>query len=50
LRCLKRKLSDIVFTTMRDDADRQTPQLGAAAFADCNAGGAEQEPGKGYHD
>jgi transposase len=28
LRCLKRKLSDIVFTTMRDDADRQTPQLG----------------------
>ena len=26
LRCLKRKLSDIVFTTMR--ADRQTPQLG----------------------
>jgi transposase len=28
LRCLKRRLSDIVFTTMRDDADRQTPQLG----------------------
>ena len=28
LRCLKRKLSDIVFTTMRHDADRQTPQLG----------------------
>ena len=28
LRCLKRRLSDIVFTTMRHDADRQTPQLG----------------------
>ena len=28
LRCLKRKLSDIVFTTMRHDADRQTAQLG----------------------